>query len=91
MKEPQRLIGRPDAPPATTPSVAYTRDTVLTSEEVRLALRMGQSDWKKKRHAFPFSFILGPRKARITWGQVVDVIESTNIDALAARRRRGAR
>lgn len=70
--------------------MSYAPNDVLSSEQVRLALGIGESDWKKKRHAFPFSYVLGPRKARITWGQVVAVIESTTTDALAARRRKSA-
>lgn len=55
----------------------YTRDDVLTPEDVRDALRLSASQWERKRHIFPWSRALGERTLRIRWGAVLDVLEST--------------
>lgn len=70
--------------------MGYSRDDVLTPEQVMRALDIGETTWKDKRHIFPWSYALGPKSARIRWGLVLDTLERSTADDLAKKRRRTA-
>ena len=70
--------------------MSYNRDDVVTPEQVRAALDIGETPWKDKRHIFPWSYALGPKSARIRWGLVLDTLERATSDDLAKKRRRSA-
>ena len=65
------------------------RDTILTPEQAREALQMKLTKWKAVRHLLPWSYALGPRSARITYGEVLDWLQSSN-DLQRAKRRRAS-
>lgn len=56
--------------------VPYTRETVCTPDMVRIGLQLSERQWARKRHLLPWSYAFGDRCPRITWGQVLAVIES---------------
>lgn len=70
--------------------MSYSRDDVVTPEQVRAALNIGETKWKSERHRFPWSYLMGKKSARIRWGLVLDTLERATADDLAKKRRRTA-
>lgn len=57
----------------TEPRQSYTKDDVLSQEEVRAALPpMGDSTWAGVSARIPWSTQLGPRKLCIQWGRLLE-------------------
>lgn len=55
------------------PRPSYSRDDVLSQEEVRAALPpMGDSTWLGVSARIPWSTQLGPRKLCIAWGVLLE-------------------
>ena len=55
--------------------IHYERTDVLTPKELQAALQLSDKQWERKRHVFPWSRALGTRTLRVTWGQVLEVLE----------------
>jgi hypothetical protein len=61
----------------TLPRPSYSRDDVLSQEEVRAALPpMGDSKWLDVCARIPWSDQIGRRKPCIRWGALLDWIDA---------------
>jgi hypothetical protein len=60
------------------PRPSYSKDDVLSQEEVRAALpTMGDSTWLGVSARIPWSTQLGPRKLCIAWGRLLAWLEES--------------